>query len=62
MPMLDGTWSGIGMRGLRRSSARTSCAGGGARSCGMIGGNGINDESRGTSPAPDMRIYLTKDI
>ena len=32
-----------------------------ARSCGMIGGDGINDESNKMSPAPDTQIYLTKD-
>lgn len=30
-------------------------------SCGMIGGDGINDESNKMSPAPDTQIYLTKD-
>ena len=29
--------------------------------CGMIGGDGINDESNKMSPAPDTQIYLTKD-
>ena len=27
----------------------------------MIGGDGINDESNKTAPAPDTQIYLTKD-
>lgn len=30
-------------------------------SFGMIGGDGINDESNKMSPAPDTQIYLTKD-
>ena len=31
-----------------------------ARSCGMIGGDGINDESNKTSPAPTRNTDLTK--
>ena len=32
-----------------------------ARSCGMIGGDGINDESNKTAPAPKRNADLTKD-
>ena len=31
-----------------------------ARSCGMIGGDGINDESNKTAPAPSVHLDLTK--
>ena len=31
-----------------------------ARSCGMIGGDGINDESNKTSPAPSVHLDLTE--
>ena len=31
-----------------------------AGSCGMIGGDGINDESNKTAPAPSVHLDLTK--
>ncbi len=31
-----------------------------ARSCGMIGGDGINDESNKTAPPPSVHLDLTK--
>ena len=30
-----------------------------ARSCGMIGGDGINDESNKTAPAPNRKFFVT---
>ena len=33
-----------------------------ARSCGMIGGDGINDESNKTAPAPNLNFLLNKNI